>query len=173
MKYHIRQSKFEDKTKIYDLYRDVARNKGGIAREENEISIEYIETNLKNSIKNGVCFIAVNKEDKIIAEIHSYKLNLKVFNHTLSELTIVVHPEFQKKGIGKLLFQTFLNHIKNYRDDILRVELIVRESNKQAIKLYQQLDFNIEGRFENRIANGNNNFEADIPMAWLNPNFKK
>ncbi len=29
-----------------------------------------------------------------------------------------------------------------------------------------------EGRLVNRINNNDNSFEADIPMAWFNPNFK-
>jgi ribosomal protein S18 acetylase RimI-like enzyme len=60
-----------------------------------------------------------------------------------------------------------LDDIQLNRPDILRVELIARESNSKAIQLYEKLGFKIEGRFENRISNDNNSFEADIPMAWF------
>ena len=65
-----------------------------------------------------------------------------------------------------------LTRVENERPDILRVELVVRESNKKAILFYMQLGFKIEGRFENRIDVRNGTFEADIPMAWMNKNYK-
>ncbi len=90
----------------------------------------------------------------------------------LSELTVAVDPNYQGKGIGKLIFQSLLNIIQEERNDILRVELITRESNQKAIQFYQKLGFIIEGRFEKRISASTNTFEADIPMAWFNLNFK-
>jgi ribosomal protein S18 acetylase RimI-like enzyme len=53
------------------------------------------------------------------------------------------------------------------RTDILRVELIARESNQRAIEFYRTLGFVEEGRFGNRIRNIDNSYEADIPMAWV------
>jgi len=89
----------------------------------------------------------------------------------LSELTIVVHPDFQGKGVGKLLFLHLLQEIKAHRKDIYRVELIARESNRKAIAFYQSIGFKIEGRLVGRISTGHGAFEADIPMAWFNENF--
>jgi len=70
------------------------------------------------------------------------------------------------------MFNSLLKLIEEKRTDILRVELIARESNTNAIKFYEKLGFKIEGRFEKRINNKNGNFEADIPMAWFNKNYK-
>jgi ribosomal protein S18 acetylase RimI-like enzyme len=84
-----------------------------------------------------------------------------------------VDSNYQGKGFGKKLFQTLLDYIMESRNDIFRVELIARESNIKAIKLYEHLGFKIEGRLVNRIKNNDNFFEADIPMAWFNPNFKQ
>ena len=75
-------------------------------------------------------------------------------------------------GIGKALFSTFLNEIKNLYPSILRVELITRESNKKGISLYKNLGFIEEGRFEKRILPETHILEADIPMVWFNPNFQ-
>ena len=55
----------------------------------------------------------------------------------------------------------------------MRVELISRESNLKAISLYESLGFTREGKLDRRIRNNKNELEADIPMAWFNPNFKK
>jgi ribosomal protein S18 acetylase RimI-like enzyme len=174
MNYNVRFANLSDESKIFELYKTVSKIAGGIARTEDEITSTYIKTNLEKSLKNGLSLVIDHPEDasKIIAEIHCYQLEPKVFHHILAELTVVVHPNFQGKGSGKLLFTALLNHVKTQRQDILRIELITRESNAKAIELYKHLGFKIEGRLEKRIHSGNNTFEADIPMAWFNPNFK-
>ncbi|TKC60194.1 GNAT family N-acetyltransferase [Pedobacter hiemivivus] len=96
-----------------------------------------------------------------------YQLEPAVFRHVLSELTIAVDPDYQGKGLGKKLFQTLLADVQSNRTEILRVELIARETNSRAIQLYEKLGFKIEGRFEKRISNNSISFEADIPMAWF------
>lgn len=173
MKYQIRPATWSDKEAIYKLYKAVARQKGGIARIESEITPAYVQHNLKQALDHGICLIAEDAESGfLLGEIHCYKLEPRVFNHVLSELTIVVHPDHQGKGIGRSIFQCMLDTIQTNHPDILRVELIARESNRKAIELYQKLGFKIEGRFEQRIANEDGTFEADIPMAWLNPRWK-
>lgn len=169
-----RLAKLSDSKRIFDLYKRVSKKNGGIARTEDEINEDYIFKNLKNSINSGISLVIENNDaTKIIAEIHCYKLVPKVFSHILSELTIVVDADYQKNGLGKLLFTSLLKIVEEKRGDILRIELIARESNVKAIKFYEGLGFRIEGRFENRICNKINSFEADIPMAWFNKNYLK
>jgi len=175
MDYVIRFAKLTDKKKILNLYKEVSKEIGGIARVEDEITEKYIYNNLKKAIKNGICLIIDDpkREDEIIGEIHCYKLEPRVFNHIFSELTIVINHKYQKQGLGKLLFNFLLEYIERNRTDVLRVELIVRESNKKALKFYKNLGFKTEGRLEKRIYNGTGKFEADIPMAWFNTKYKK
>lgn len=86
--------------------------------------------------------------------------------------TVLVDQDFQGQGIGKNLFTKLLEIISTTRTDILRVELVVQESNTKAIEFYKKIGFVIEGRFEKRIRLDRNKFEADIPMAWINKNYK-
>lgn len=167
-----KKSKIEYWPEILALYRQVAQISGNLARSSEEISGEYVKNFLKKSQSTGISLIAFTGMN-IVGEIHAYKLDLKVFSHVLSELTIAVHPDFQGKGIGRALFSTLLDEIKTSRREILRVELISRESNKKAIRFYESLGFRQEGRLENRIDSGGGIFEADIPMGWINPDFKK
>jgi putative acetyltransferase len=95
-----------------------------------------------------------------------------VFDHVLGEVTILVHPQFQGKKIGRTILTIFLEEIARNRMDIGKVELIARESNMKAIELYQSLGFRIEGRLEMRIKTADGNYEADIPMGWQNPSFE-
>lgn len=170
MSIKIRTCRPEYWREIFDLYYKVAAVSGGLARTSDEITGDYIREFQRKVKVNGLSLMALSGMD-IVAEIHAYKLQPLVFSHVLSELTIAVHPDFQGKGVGKALFSAFLEEVTNSRPDILRVELISRESNVKAIRFYESLGFKQEGRFEQRINRGDGTFEADIPMAWINPNY--
>lgn len=168
---HIRTAEPEDLLKIKQLYKQVALQEGGIARLEHEITEAYIEDFLKKSLESGFILVAENPEE-LIAEMHAYKPGPSVFDHILSDLTIVVHPAFQGKKLGRTIFTIFLEEIGLNRPDIGRVELIARESNQKAIQFYQSFGFRIEGRLEMRIKTPQKIYEAAIPMGWQNPNYE-
>jgi ribosomal protein S18 acetylase RimI-like enzyme len=171
----IRQANQGDLNKIYALYKKVATETTGLARLGDEITEQYIQDFMKNSSETGIELVIDNGDNsnQIIAEVHCYKLIPKVFSHVLSELTIAVDPGHQGKGIGRMIFTRLLDLIVSTRADVMRVELISRESNLKAISFYESLGFKQEGKFEKRIKYDKNDFEADIPMAWFNPNFKR
>jgi putative acetyltransferase len=89
----------------------------------------------------------------------------------LAEGSIIVDPDFQGKGVGSHLIASFLKEVEGDHPEILRVEIIARESNP-AIKLYEKMGFKKEGRFEGRIQGVNGALEADISMVWINPQYK-
>ena len=156
----------EDKAGIVALYRAVAAIEGGLARTAEEVSEEYVAHFVGKSLEGGFCLVArETDEGPIIGEIHSYPIGPRVFAHVLGELTIAVHPAHQGLGAGKLLFTELLRRVDQERPDILRVELIARESNRKAIEFYQKLGFKVEGRLENRIRSVGGGYEADIPMS--------
>lgn len=169
----IRKADMADASGIFELYKTVSKKVGGLARTEIEITSAYVANFTAKSIESGVQFVIIDQldENKIIGEIHCYKLEPTVFRHVLSELTVAVDPSYQGKGLGKKLFITLLTEVQTLRTEISRVELIARESNLKAIELYEKLGFKIEGRFERRISNDGSSFEADIPMAWF-PDFE-
>ena len=169
---HTRIANHSDEKEIFDLYKRVSLL-GGVAHSQQEITYEYISGFCAKAQFNGIQLITIDTStNRTIAEIHCYKPEAKVFSHVLSGLTIVVDPYYQRKGIGKHLFQSLINLVRNDMRNIMRIELIARESNKKAIHLYLQLGFKIEGRLEKRIRSMNGGYEADIPMAWINPDFK-
>jgi ribosomal protein S18 acetylase RimI-like enzyme len=171
---HIRTAAIEDLNMITELYRSVARQGGGLARNEEEITEEYVVNFVSKSIEAGLILVVEHPENPgiLIGEMHAYSPGPSVFKHVFSNLTIAVHPDFQGKKIGRTLFTIFLEDVGLNRTDIGRVELIARESNQKAIKFYQSFGFRIEGRFEMRIKTSDGNYEADIPMVWQNPNFE-
>lgn len=173
MTWIVRKTNITDSEKILSLYKSVAKYSGGIAREEDELTMQYVENNIQKSLQSGIGLVVEQPQEVqvLIGEIHTYKLEPRVFSHVLSELTIAVHPDFQGKGLGRILFESLIKYVETERTDILRVELIAREGNTKAIGFYQKIGFSIEGRFEKRINAKNGQFEADIPMAWFNKNF--
>jgi ribosomal protein S18 acetylase RimI-like enzyme len=169
-----RTADIDDIPRLVKLYKAVAQKEGGIARVEEEISEAYVNNFLEKSLSSGLIIVGENPDDpeELVAEIHAYKAGIKVFNHVFGDLTIVVHPNFQRMKIGRTIFTIFLEEIARNKPDIGRVELIAREGNLKAIELYQSLGFQIEGRLEMRIKTPEGNYEADIPMGWQNPNFE-
>ena len=169
MEYKIRSATFDDLYKIIALYREVALKSGGIAREADEITEGYVRNFLEKSLGSGIILVAENSSDpeELIAEVHTYTPGIKVFAHVFSDLTIVVRPGFQGKGVGKMLFGTLMEEIEKKHPEILRVELIARESNEKAIGFYESFGFKVEGRMEKRINGTIGRLEADIPMGWI------
>lgn len=170
-----RKATIKDTSEIFRLYKLQAKIPGTLNRDEIEISKKYVEEFTLRALKNSSQFVAVDtfRNNLIVGEVHCYKLEPKSYNHALSELSIVIHPEYQGKGLGKRIFEVFLNNIIQNRADILRVELVVKESNVRAIKFFESFGFIIEGRLERRIRSINNKFEAEIPMAWFNPKYRR
>ncbi len=171
---HFREANSNDVTKIVNLYQRVADKSGGIARLAHEITQSYVSEFVRNSLERGLIIVCEHPENpgQLIAGIHAFKPGISVFDHVLSNLTLVVDPDFQNRKIGRTLMTIFLEDIARTRPDIGKVELIVRESNAQAIVLYQSLGFRIEGRLEMRIRTPSRQYEADIPMGWQSPSYE-
>lgn len=169
-----RTADVDDLHRLVKLYKAVAHVEGGIARLEHEVTEEYVKNFIQKSLATGLIIVGENPDDpeELVAEIHGYKAGIKVFDHVLGDVTILVHPKFQGKKIGRTILTIFLEEIARNRVDIGKVELIAREGNKKAIDLYQSLGFRVEGRLEMRIKTHHHTYEADIPMGWQNPNFE-
>jgi ribosomal protein S18 acetylase RimI-like enzyme len=162
---NLRHASLADVDGIYHLYLGVSKEPGGIARLESEVHPEYIQRFVSNSINGGLILIA-ERGELIVGEIHAYTPGLFCLAHVLSELTIAIAPEAQGQGVGRALFQRFMNTVVSEMPTVLRVELIARESNAKAISFYKSLGFQQEGCFNQRIRNLDGTLESDIPMAW-------
>ncbi|RLE67442.1 MAG: hypothetical protein DRJ43_07425 [Thermoprotei archaeon] len=58
-------------------------------------------------------------------------------------ISIAVHPEWRRRGVGKRLMLQLLEKMR--RMGVRWVRLEVRVSNEAAINLYRRLGFSIEG----------------------------
>ncbi|NET34231.1 MAG: GNAT family N-acetyltransferase [Cyanothece sp. SIO1E1] len=175
MSVRIERSELAHTEAIFSLYQDVVRHSGGIIRIEEEVTSDYVRSFLQKSIQSGIAYHITDPAEaqSIIAEIHAYKPGLSAFRHILADLTIVVHPDFQGKGLGKKLFVAFLEEVRVKFPEVLRVELFVREQNTSAIRFYQKMGFIEEGRLKDKILNLDGSLETPLEMTWFNPGFQQ
>jgi ribosomal protein S18 acetylase RimI-like enzyme len=145
----------------------VSEISGGLARLPNEITVDYVDEFVKDSLATGLIFVAEG-DGRMLGEIHAYPYGQWRLKHVLSHLTIAVHPEAQGKGVGRMLFDALLGDVRANRPDITRVELITQESNVRGQRLYESVGFRREGKLEQGIRNQQSGLlENDIPMGWL------
>ncbi len=169
----IKQAQMDMAPALKDLHHKVSRLSGGIIRYDDEINDAYIHHFLEKSLKNGISLVAVDFEtQKIVGEIHAYTLSLIAFRHMLSELTIIVDPDYQGQGIGKRLFTEFFNIVDADFSHIHRIELYVRNFNDKAIRFYEKLGFINEGPQKNKILTKDGVLETPLHMAWFNPKYR-
>lgn len=167
----LRKATPADISEILTLHQRAATTPNGVARLPQEITAEYVNDFVKNSLTKGFILVGeLNK--KIIAEIHCYHFDPICFKHTINNLTLVVDPDFHGQGLGRKIIFHLLDEIKNNHQNILRVELMVRKDNVRAVKLYESLGFNLEGIMKSRILDNEGKLSDDTIMAWFNPNFK-
>ncbi len=167
----IRRATAQDKGAIIELHRKVAQISQGIARTETEITDQYMDSLFQTIERQGIMLVAIDSTNQLVAEIHASKYGIHIFDHVLTGLTIAVQPDYQGKGIGKMLFQAFLDEVQRTFPEVGRVELESRASNLKSIGLYHSLGFVQEGRMKNKTRNKDGSFENSLLMAWTKPGF--
>lgn len=153
--------------KVVALYRAAAAGNGGLARTPEEIDAAYVHGFLEKAQANGVSRAAFAPGGTLVAEIHALRMAPKQFAHVLTDLTVAVHPDWQGKGLGSLLFGALIEAARALTPPIARIELLAREGNAGAIRLYQRIGFRIEGRLEGRVRLPDARVEDDVAMAML------
>jgi len=148
------------------LYRQAAAASGGLARTPGEIDEAYVGGFLARAAADGVS-LGAWFEGELLGEIHAARLGPAQFAHVLSDLTIAVHPVWQGRGVGWRLFQALFDAAGRLSPRVERIELMAREGNRDAIRLYERLGFRVEGRFERRVRLADGRVEADIAMGLL------
>lgn len=164
----IRPGTTGDAPAIMALYRAVGATPGGIARSPDEVTRDYVEGFVSESLARGVVLVAeLDGLPGLAGEVHAYRSGLRIFKHVLGELTVAVHPAAQGQGLGRQLFVRLLDVVRQEHPDITRVELVTQESNHRALRLYEGVGFKREGRLAGRIRNPDGTLDADIPLAWF------
>jgi len=162
----VRASTLADAPEILALHVAAASRGGGLAREPDEMALAPIEAALARSLESGAALSAWTG-GAIAGEIHASRLGPRQFAHNLTDLTVAVHPDFQGRGVGAALFEALFTEAAKLTPRIERVELMCRDGNLAAVRLYQRLGFVIEGRFQSRVRLADGTVEDDLAMAKL------
>lgn len=149
---------------VLTLYRAAAAGRGGLARRPDEIDLGYVQAFLARASAGGVS-LGSYVDEVLAGEIHATRIGPRQFAHVLTDLTVAVHPDYQGRGLGQALFQGLFAAAVTLTPPAERIELMAREGNGDAIRLYERLGFVIEGRFPGRVRLEDGTVEADIAMG--------
>jgi len=166
----IRNVNRSDREDIAEIYQAVAESMEGISRRPHEITDTYVYSLLNKKSTEIIFLVAVDEDEQVVGAVHAIKNGLEMYNHILTELTVLVKPACQSNGIGRQLAFAFLDHIFNQRPDVMRVEMEVNH-NLERVKIYETVGFIQEGLAKNRTRHVDGTFSDSVLMAWTNPNF--
>ncbi len=161
----VRLATSDDVDALLAVHRAAAVTPGGLARAPEEISRAYVEQAI--GAPGAVSFVAVGPEGEIWGEIHGRRESVALFSHVMSNLTVAVHPGRQGLGVGSRLFEALIGHARTMQPPILRIELAAGAGNPGAIRLYERLGFQHEGRQVARGRYPDGHFEDDILLGLL------
>jgi len=95
---------------------------------------------LQSISMGGKMLVAVNADDKVIGTSWMTFDGRRIHLHHFG-----VHPDYQRKGIGRLLVKESLRFVKQKG---YQVKLEVHQSNIAAINLYKQFGFTFLGDYD-------------------------
>lgn len=136
----------------------------GLARGPGEITAAYARKWISDPA-NGRLAFGADRGGRLEGVIVATRMAPLQFRHVLSDLTVAVRPGAQGRGVGTALFAALLSAAAAWRPPVSRVELFVRSGNLAAIRLYERLGFQVEGRFIGRVRLPSGVVEDDIAMA--------
>ena len=105
--------------------------------------LKKVKLAIENSLLIFSLFYRENKEKKLIAFARA--TSDQTFNATIWD--VVVHPQFQRQGLGKILINEIINHLRC--SDINTITLF---ADPHVVKFYKDLGFisdpdNVKGMF--------------------------
>jgi putative acetyltransferase len=162
----IRPATPDDASALWKAEVEVAKTPGRLVSRPSELLLDAFVKTIDELGRRG-CYIVAVDGDEVVGHALLEPMTLAAVQHVY-RLTIVVHPGQTGRGVGTAL----LTHLQRWAAHTLavgKIELLVRHTNTDAIRLYQRLGFTEEGRFKDRVRLPNGESVDDIAMAWFPP----
>ena len=163
----IRPATSDDAAAVLALHRRVAAQPGGLARQPEEVTIDYVVHALAASADGGVNLVAVDVKGALCGELHVERMKVAIFAHVLTDLTVAVDPDWQGRGVGSALFRALIDTARTMTPPVGRIELWTGAANLGAQRLYERLGFRVEGRMVGRGRLPDGTVDDDIVMGLL------
>jgi ribosomal protein S18 acetylase RimI-like enzyme len=163
----IRDARIEDAAALANAEREVAKTPGFLASQPFELSDERFAEKIGELSRadNGKYFVA-QVGNEIVAHAMLDPLRLAACRHVV-HLTIVVHPGWQGKGVGRVLLGKVIEWAKSTAT-VEKIELHVRSSNMAALELYRTFGFAEIGRWTRRVKVAAGQYLDDVAMElWV------
>lgn len=168
----IRKTTTHDRIPVAKIYRSVSGETETIVRRSHEITETYIFSLLNRPEDQIVSLVAENEDRELMGVVHACKDGLESYDHILSDLTIIVRPEYQGSGVARALGEAILSYVASERPDVWRLEMEARKG-KTRMDLFLRAGFQLEGEIKNRIRNIDGSFADSVLLVWFNPNFQQ
>jgi RimJ/RimL family protein N-acetyltransferase len=160
----IRDAKIEDATKLAAAERTIAQIPGLLASQPHELEDEAFKKKIEalSKIENGK-YIVAEENEQIVGHALLDPMALESIEH-VNRLTIAVHSGFQGKGIGEKMLAYLIDWARS-APKVEKLELNVRSVNPRAIRLYEKMGFQLEGRIRNRMRFPDGTYVDDLVMG--------
>lgn len=159
----IRAARLEDARTLAQAERTIAATPGFLASQPVELTDERFAQKIAalGAADNGRYLVA-ETEGKIIGHGMLDPLPLAALRHVV-HLTLVVHPGWQGRGVGRALLERLIEWAKA-TVAVEKIELHVRSSNQAAQALYRTVGFTEMGRWRRRVKVAPGHYLDDVAM---------
>lgn len=165
----IRDARVEDAVILAAAQREIAKTPGRLASKPHEIKDQAVQARISNLNQSETGkYVVIESNGQIVGQALLDPFQLEVTAHVV-DLTMAVHEGFQGRGYGKVLLK-YLIHWARDNSKIEKIMLHVRSSNQNAITLYKNSGFLVEGVRVKQIKLGPGSYLDNIAMAlWVGP----
>lgn len=168
----IRNATLDDVQEIGELYIDTIRNFPDVLLiQEHEITKEYIENIIYKAEEGGIARVTVI-DNKIVGFIKGELADKTRRKHTLCNIPVMIHRDYQKTRVGYNLIKDWCNYIETERQDIRYMIFGAFSNNTQSIKLFKHFGGKILFELKDELRLHENKYIDHICMVWENKNFQ-
>ncbi len=137
----------------------------GISLRTNGVTSNQVKHYLpdKSSITDKLCLIVKLKQEVI--GCLTFSRHKKFEYRHCGEFGMSVHPNYHRKGIGTALIHGMEQWAQ--KNDFLKIELGVWSNNSDAIQLYENQSYLIEGIRKKSIIREDNTYDLILMGKWI------
>lgn len=136
--YSIRSMETSDMPQVMEIYRI------GIAAQDATFETDESLSTWENNHFPNSRFVLVNESEQIIGWCALLKVHTQAYFQGIAETSIYLLPEFQGKGLGKILLEKLI--IDSEEQGFWTLQAYVFAENIKSLKLHQKMGFQLVGK---------------------------